>query len=141
MLIVRVLRGEPRLPEKAYDGDAGYDVYAPEDIWVYANEIKRVALGYAIEIPTGWAAIVHEKSGLAMKGIFTIGNVIDSGYRGEIHVILVNFDKTVHREFKKGEKIAQIVLTRVYTGKDITKVANGLSVTSRGTGGFGSTGR
>lgn len=139
MIKVKILKENAKVPVKAKSGDAGWDLFTPIDFQIEKYGIKRIGLGIAVEIPLGHSFIVHEKSGLAANhGICTIGNVIDSGYRGEIHVILVNFGPDI--VFEKGQKIAQALLVQCYTGTEV-EVVDTLSETDRGTGGFGSTGK
>lgn len=120
-------------------GDAGYDVIAIEDIDLCPGERFKMNLGIAIEIPNGYVAIVNAKSGRATKeGLTTIGNVIDSGYRGEISACLVNTHKNNCINIKNGEKVAQILFHKCYTPK--IEMVKELSETDRGKSGFGSTG-
>lgn len=138
MLKVKLLNPNVTLPFKKYEGDAGFDVFSPCDFDLKPFEIKKINLGLAVEFDSGNVLLVQTKSSLAEKGIETIGNVIDSTYRGPIHVILVNLSQKTYT-FRKGQKIAQLLLLKCYTGKEIEKVDK-LSKTERGSGGFGSTG-
>jgi len=123
----------------AKTGDAGYDVVATQDVTLYDGHQFKMPLGIAIEIPEGFVAIVQGKSGLATnKGLTTIGNVIDSGYRGEISACLLNNSYkpiVIH----KGDKVAQIIFQKVYVA-DIEMVIK-LSSSDRNEDGFGSTGK
>ncbi len=138
-LKVMLLSKDAGVPEKAYFGDAGFDLFAPEQVIIAPFTRKRIGLQIAIEFMPHYMGLIQEKSGLAnLTGVFTIGNIIDSGYRGEIHVIIVNnsSNKVV---IKQGQKIAQLVLVSCYTGA-VVKVVDALSNSERSTGGFGSTG-
>jgi len=137
-LKVKKLREEGKINNPAKNGDAGYDVFAMEDITLNPHERYNMPLGIAIEIPIGWVCIVQQKSGLAKQfGIDTIGNVIDSNYRGEIHAQIVN---TSNEEImiEKNKKIAQLIF--VPHGNSEINYVDELSETERGDSGFGSTG-
>lgn len=140
MLKVKLLRESAIAPTKAYPGDAGYDVYTDEDFYVTPFGNFKVPLGFAMELPDHWVGIITEKSGLAMQNmIHTIGNIIDCNYRGEVHAILMNNShKTV--QFKKGQKVAQMLIMPCYTGNDLVIVTE-LSDSTRGERGFGSSGK
>lgn len=129
------------IPEYAHDGDAGSDLRSSIDIEIKPGERILVPTGIAIQIPKGYAGFVQPRSGLALKHGMSVLNtpgLIDSKYRGEIKVILINLDK--HKPFiiNKGDRIAQLVI------QNIAEVAfvevTELDETSRGDGGFGSTG-
>ncbi len=128
------------LPKYIHHGDAGMDVFSIEDSNLRPNERKLIRTGLKLEIPEGYEIQVRPKSGLALNHGITILNTpgtIDSGYRGEVCVILFNASDKDY-QVKKGEKIAQIVLKKVEL-MDIEE-ANELSDSSRDQGGFGSTG-
>ena len=120
-------------------GDAGYDIYADEDCTIKAKGSHSVHTGYAMEIPSGYWFEIMPKSGLATKHNIAVHNgVIDNGYRGEIVVHMYNHGNQDY-EIKKGDKIAQGVLRELIVF-DLEQV-NELSDTTRGTAGFGSTGK
>ena len=131
------------LPQRAQPGDAGLDLYAAADAALEAGGGRAlVPTGLAISIPEGYAGFVQPRSGLALKHGVTCLNtpgLIDSGYRGELKVILVNTDPSQAYEVKKGERIAQLVIQEVAQVR-LTEVDE-LPVSSRGEGGFGSTGK
>ena len=140
--IVRIDRGLP-VPAAAHPGDAGYDLCAREGASLEAGGGRAaIATGVAVAIPTGFAGFVQPRSGLALRHGVTCLNtpgLIDSGYRDEIRVILVNLDPTEAFEVRRGDRIAQLVVQRV---EEITwREVYELDDTSRGVGGFGSTGR
>jgi dUTP pyrophosphatase len=141
---IHVVRLDPDmpLPACAHPGDAGYDLYAREDARL-APQGGRVAVptGIAIALPPGYAGFVQPRSGLALKHGVTCLNtpgLIDAGYRDEVRVILVNLDPAQAFEITRGDRIAQLVVQRVETIEWC--VVGSLDDTSRGVGGFGSTG-
>lgn len=141
MFGLKILREGIRPPEKAHSGDAGFDIFAPENIHVSPGMVKKIPLGFALEVPFGYVCMIQEKSGLAARhGLVTIGNVIDSTYRGECHVILHHIGGEIFT-IKTGEKLAQMLIIPVYCETQYNIIDGELSKTSRGEGGFGSTGR
>ena len=142
-IIVPVKRLDPTLemPAYAYVGDAGLDLRAAEDAVLDPFERKVVPTGIAIAIPQGHAGFVLPRSGLAAKHGISIVNapgLIDSNYRGEVKVILVNLDSQNAFEVKRGDRIAQLVI--MATPPVILEEAEELAETDRGDGGFGSSG-
>jgi len=131
------------LPTYAKEGDAGADLVANENVILSpAGGRALISTGVAIAIPEGYAGFVQPRSGLAAKHGVTCLNtpgLIDSGYRGELKVLLVNTDPETPFEVVKGERIAQLVIQRVESVEFIEVEA--LSDSDRGSGGFGSTGR
>ncbi len=140
-----VLRLDPDLPLPAYarPGDAGIDLLAREDVTlVAAGGRALVPTGIAIALPEGYAGFVQPRSGLAFKHGVTCLNtpgLIDSGYRGELKVCLINTDPIVDFVVTRGERIAQLVVQAV-EHVNFVEVAD-LEESSRGDKGFGSTGR
>ena len=136
-----VNKSENPLPKYARQGDAGMDICAAEDDFLAPFNWKAVSTGLFVEIPEGYEIQIRSRSGLAFKyGVSVLNSpgTIDSGYRGEIKVILKNSDH--HRyDIKKGERIAQMVVSE-FTKSSLTEVAE-LSDTERGEGGLGSTGK
>ncbi len=139
-LKVKRINEEAKMPEYAHVGDAGLDLFSVDDIMILPGESKLIKTGIQIELPKGTEAQIRPRSGLALKNQITVLNTpgtIDEGYRGEIGVILINHGK---QEFhvEKGMKIAQMVVKPVFT---VTiKEIEELTDTTRGEGGFGSTG-
>ena len=126
-------------PTKGHVGDAGWDVYTPVDFTLWNGESIKVNLNLIIIGEPGKVYKVEGKSGLASKhAITTIGNIIDNGYRGEIHVIMHNLGMSPV-VFKRGEKIAQILVQPV-EDDDNLEIVDEVDETSRGDNGFGSTG-
>ena len=126
----------------AHKGDAGLDLYSTIDCRLRPFERKLIPTGIRISIPKGYAGFVQPKSGLAIRngiGIVNSPGLVDSGYRGEICAILINLDSKNVFVIKKGDKICQLVIQKVEDVK--IKVVEKLDDTSRGEGGFGSTGK
>lgn len=131
-----------REPSRAHDGDAGYDLYAVEAATLGPGERASVGTGIAVAIPDGWAGLVLPRSGLASRHGITIPNapgLIDSGYRGEVRVLLLNTDPREPFEVAVGDRIAQLLLVR-HEAPEVLEVES-LDETVRGAGGFGSSGR
>jgi dUTP pyrophosphatase len=131
------------LPRYAKDGDAGLDLIAREDVLLRCGGGRGVVpTGLAVAIPAGYAGFVLPRSGLAMKHGVTCLNtpgLVDSGYRGELKVLLVNTDPTDDFEIVRGERIAQLVIQAVE--HVAFALVDALDESDRGEGGFGHTGR
>lgn len=134
---------ENKNPEYAYESDSGFDLRANEDLWIHANDRTLIPTGLRFDIPEGYEIQVRSKSGLALnQGLMVLNSpgTVDSGYQGEIKVIMFN---TTNQKIKieKGQKIAQAVLCPVVSGKwvDLIKVEN-INDKDRNSNGFGSTG-
>ncbi len=145
MLEVPVVRLDPDLPLPSYAraGDAGADLRARQGALLRAGGGRAlVPTGLALALPEGWAGLVQPRSGLALRHGVTCLNtpgLIDPGYRDEVRVLLVNTDPHDDYEVQRGDRIAQLVVQRV--ASVAFRVCDSLPPTSRGTGGFGSTGR
>jgi len=142
---IEIVRIDPDLPlpAAAHAGDAGYDLRAREaSVLAPRGGRAAIATGVAVAIPAGYAGFVQPRSGLALRHGVTCLNtpgLIDSGYRDEIRVILVNLDPAEAFEVHRGDRIAQLVVQEV---EEIAwREVSDLDDTARGTGGFGSTGR
>jgi dUTP pyrophosphatase len=136
------LSEDARLPSRAHDGDAGLDLYAAEAATIAPGDRETVATGIAVEIPAGHAGLVLPRSGLAVRHGIALVNapgLIDSGYRGEIKVLLLNTDRSEPFEVEPGDRIAQLLLTPVADAEPVEVTELAASV--RGDGGFGSSGR
>lgn len=141
---VSVKRLDPYLPVPAYahEGDAGLDLLAAEGAELAPGARHAVPTGLAVAIPEGYAGFVHPRSGRALReglGVANAPGLIDSGYRGEIKVIVVNLDQRGMIKIERGDKIAQLVVQKVER-VELDEVED-LPETQRGSGGFGSTGR
>lgn len=131
-----------RIPEQAHEGDAGIDLRSAIDFALAPGKRRRIPTGIAVEIPPGYAGLVLPRSGLADRhgiGLVNSPGLIDSGYRGEVQVILVNLDPDTAVEFERGDRVAQLMLVKFETVE--IKVASALSESARGDGGFGSSGK
>ena len=141
VLIKRLDPGVP-LPSYAHPGDAGADLATAEDVELGPGERALVRTGLAIALPDGYAAFVHPRSGLAARHGVTLVNApgtVDAGYRGEIKVTLINTDRDRPVSFRRGDRIAQLVIQRVE--RAVFHEVTVLPGSSRADGGFGSTGR
>ena len=141
---VLITRLDPELPLPRYakGGDAGADIVSRIDITLAPGERALVPTGIAIARPDGYVALVHPRSGLAIKHGVTMVNApgtVDAGYRGELQVILINHDKSESVSFKRGDRIAQLVIQKVERAEFVE--VRELPGSGRGSGGFGSTGR
>ena len=129
------------LPSYAKAGDAGADLATRIDFTINPGERMLVPTGISIALPNGYVALVHPRSGLAIKHGISMVNTpgtVDAGYRGELQVILINHDLTQPVSFKKGDRIAQLVIQKVERA-DFVEVSD-LPGSDRAAGGFGSTG-
>jgi dUTP pyrophosphatase len=137
----RRLADEARAPARAHDGDAGLDLHAAESVSIGPGERASVGTGVAVAIPEGHAGLVVPRSGLAARSGIAVVNapgLIDSGYRGEVRVLLLNTDREQPFSVEPGDRIAQLVVVAVASPEP---VETELDETVRGPGGFGSTGR
>ena len=140
MLITRLDPDVP-LPSYARQDDAGADLVCAEDVDLAPGQRAVVGTGIAIALPAGYAAFVHPRSGLAVRHGVTLVNApgtVDAGYRGEIKVVLLNTDPATPVSFRRGDRIAQLVVQRVERAA-FREVA-ALPDSARGDNGFGSTG-
>lgn len=136
---VRRLRPDAHLPRQAYDGDAALDLAACERVVLAPGQRMVVPTGLAVEIPEGYAGFVQPRSGLAARhgiGIVNSPGLIDSGYRGEIRVVLLNTDRDAPFTVEPGARIAQLVIAPVATIRLIE--VDELATSERGARGFGS---
>ena len=141
VLIKRLDESVP-LPSYAKAGDAGADLATRIDFTIQPGERMLVPTGISIALPNGYVALVHPRSGLAIKHGISMVNTpgtVDAGYRGELQVILINHDLTQPVSFKKGDRIAQLVIKKVECAQFV-EVEN-LPGSERSADGFGSTGK
>lgn len=138
---IKLLDKSIHMLEYAHQGDAGCDLRSRADLVLQPGERALVPTGVALSIPVGYAGFVQPRSGLAVKHGISIVNtpgLIDSHYRGEIGVVLINHDPSRPFEVKRNERIAQLVIQKV---ENVTfNCVDELDQTKRGAGGFGSTG-
>jgi dUTP pyrophosphatase len=141
-LLFQRLSAAAAAPARAHPGDAGYDLHAAEAADIGAGERADVGTGLALAIPDGHAGLVLPRSGLAARHGIALVNapgLIDSGYRGEVRVLLLNTDPSDRFRVAPGDRIAQLVIVRHEAPEP--EEAGELQVSARGEAGFGSTGR
>lgn len=136
---LRVSRIHPdaKLPSYGHKGDAGLDLFSAVDLVLERGQIEAVSTGIRVAVPEGNVGLIWDKSGISLKGVHRLAGVIDSGYRGEVKVVLVNLSDSPF-VINKGMKIAQMLIQPLTMVKVVE--AEELDDTSRGEGGFGSTG-
>ena len=138
-LKIKKLHSDAIVPKYAHHDDAGFDLFAIENVMVKKGQRAVIPTGIAMEIPEGHVGLIWDKSGLSIKfGIKTVGGVIDSTYRGEILIGVINFGENDY-VFEKGHKVAQMIIQKKET-VDFEEVKE-LSDTKRGEDRFGSTGK
>jgi dUTP pyrophosphatase len=138
---LRVLDPQLPLPAYAHPDDAGADLVSRVEVTLSPGERVTVPTGVALALPSGFAGFVHPRSGLAARSGLTVVNApgtVDAGYRGEIRVTLLNTDRSVPVTIRRGDRIAQLVVQRVYRARFLA--VDRLADSERGAGGFGSTG-
>jgi dUTP pyrophosphatase len=137
ILCVKKIEQNAVLPTKAYDGDAGYDLYCIKDFTLSVNSTTIVNTGIAVEIPSGYVGLIWDRSSMGAKGIKVLGGVIDSTYRGELKVILYSLTNNPYF-FPAGSKIAQLLIQKV-ENMAIREIST-LTSSERDSKGFGSSG-
>jgi len=136
---IKKLHPDAIIPGFVHEGDAGMDLYVYEQKTLAPQERASIGIGIALAIPKGYVGLIWDKSGLShMHGLKTCGGVIDAGYRGEVCVGIMNFGVESY-VFEKGYKIAQLLIQKIEQ-PSLVEVAE-LDDTTRGTDGFGSTGK
>ncbi|MCR4369357.1 MAG: dUTP diphosphatase [archaeon] len=139
-VLVKRIDPNAKIPKIEHEGDAGFDLYSNETIVLRPMERRLVPTGISMAFPKGFEAQIRPKSGLAINHGITLLNTpgtIDAGYRGEVKVIVANFGGEEYT-IEKGKKIAQVVFNKIEQPE--LEVVGELDETSRGKGGFGSTG-
>lgn len=138
-LKIQKINSEAIIPNYANEDDAGLDLHSAENFILKPGERRAIETGIKMEIPEGYVGLVWDKSGIAANnGIKTMAGVIDSGYRGEIKIVLINLSNQDF-EIKKGQKIAQMLIQKIEHPE--IEIVEFLSKSDRGEGGFGSTGK
>lgn len=138
MLVNILLDKDAYLPKKAYDDDAGFDLFSPSDFTISAHSSTAIDLGVHFEIPKGYVGFLKSKSGLNVHNGIICEGVIDSGYTGSIIAKLYNMSDTSYN-FYKGQKVTQIVFLPI---PDVELcLTSSFQNTERGNNGFGSTGK
>ncbi|CAM3208351.1 dUTP diphosphatase [Nocardioides dubius] len=140
-VLVRRLDPDLPLPGYAHPGDAGADLMTTVDVTLEPGERRLVPTGIALALPPGFVGLVHPRSGLAARHGLSIVNApgtIDSGYRGEVKVLLLNTDREAPIVLARGDRIAQLVIQRYEHATFVE--TDSLDDSARGAGGYGSTG-
>ncbi len=141
VVAVKRLTPQARLPERAYDGDAAFDLFAAESCTLEPQERCVVGCGIALQLPAGTAALTLPRSGLAARRGLTLVNapgLIDSGYRGEVRLILLNTDMREPLEIGAGDRVAQLLIISLPAVRLVE--VDDLTDSERSTRGFGSSG-
>ncbi len=137
-IAVQKLHKDAKLPERFHHDDAGMDLFCLEEVVLSPGERKAVDTGIAMAIPTGYVGLIWDKSSIPLKfGVKSMGGVVDAQYRGEVKVIMINLSDE-KQIFASGTKIAQMLIQPIVL--PIIKEVKALGDTTRGEGGFGSTG-
>jgi dUTP pyrophosphatase len=136
-LKIKRIHPEAKSPAYGHPGDAGLDLFSCVDCVLDEGEVRAVQTGIKVAIPAGHVGLIWDKSGISLKGVHRLAGVVDAGYRGEIQVVMVNLGCEPY-EIKKGMKIAQMLVQPIDEVKVVE--AEDLDGTTRGEGGFGSTG-
>jgi len=136
-LKVKRIHPAAKLPSYGHAGDAGMDLFSCIDLILAPGEVQAVPTGIQMAVPPGHAGLVWDKSGISLKGVHRLAGVVDAGYRGEVKVVMINLGPAPY-EIKAGMKIAQMIIQPV-AAVSVEESAD-LDDTSRGEGGFGSTG-
>ena len=127
--------GYSALPNRAHYNDSGADVFAAKDVAIWPHSVEKIPTGLGIELPDGYDAVIHCKSGLSSNGLWAANAPIDAGYRGEIQAIVYN-TTDVKTFIKAGDKIGQLVIRPVIYAEFVDDLGS-----KRGDDGFGSTGK
>ena len=137
VLKVKRIHPEAKLPVYGHPGDAGLDLFSVADRDLAPGDVFAAPTGIQIAVPAGHVGLVWDKSGISLKGVHRLAGVIDAGYRGEVQVVLINLGGAPFA-LRKGMKIAQLLVQPVQAVEVVE--SGSLDDTSRGQGGFGSTG-
>ena len=137
---IKKLNPGVKIPDYSHTGDAGLNLYSLEDYSLEPGERRLFKLGFAMEVPEGYAAIIWDRSGLAVKsGLHCMAGVIDAGFRGECGIVIMNTGKESH-QIHEGDKLAQMLIQEVATNVEFIE-AEELSDSSRKDNAWGSTGK
>jgi len=137
-LKVKKMSQDAKLPLYGHKGDAGMDLFSSLEYVLQKGEVFAVPTGIQVEIPKGYVGLIWDKSGVSLKGGHRLAGVVDAGYRGEVKVVMINWGQSPFF-IEKGMKIAQLLIQAVEEA-EIVEVED-LEDSSRGEGGFGSTGK
>ena len=139
MIKIKQLSDDMIIPKRMEKGSSGVDLFSPITFYLCYGDIQLIKLGFSIEIPYGFEWQIRPRSSFSLKGILTPLGTIDSSYRSDIGVILINLNKNCDYKIERGDRIAQAVLCPINMDDDF-QLVDELSETDR-IGGFGSTGR
>ena len=137
-LKVKKIYDSAKLPSYGHKGDAGLDLYSSTNCVLKKGEVKAIATGIQVEIPSGFVGLVWDKSGISLNGVHRFAGVIDAGYRGEVKVVMANLGDTDF-SVEIGMKIAQLLIQPIIEVNVVN--VDELEETPRGASGFGSTGK
>ncbi len=137
-LRVKKIHKDAKLPSYGHVGDAGLDLFSVMGCVLKGGEARAISTGIQVAIPDGYVGLIWDKSGISLKNIHRLAGVVDSGYRGEIKVVMTNLS-TKTFSIEKGMKIAQMLIQPIIKVKVVN--SEELDETSRGEDGFGSTGK
>jgi dUTP pyrophosphatase len=138
ILKVRRIQKQAKLPRYSHKGDAGLDVFSALDCVLKAGDVRAVPTGIQMAIPKGFVGLIWDKSGLTLEGVHRLAGVVDSGYRGEVKVVMANLQNKPF-VIEKGMKIAQVLIQPVEEVEVLE--TEKLEETPRGQKGFGSSGK
>ncbi len=137
-LKIKKIHKDAKLPHYGHEGDAGLDIFSTIDCVLRKREVKAIPTGIKVAIPEGYVGLIWDKSGVSLEGVHRLAGVVDSGYRGEVKIVMANLSDEPF-SIEKGMKIAQLLIQPVVE-VEVIKVED-LEATPRGENGFGSTGK
>jgi len=137
-LKIKKIHKDAKLPHYGHKGDAGLDIFSTIDCVLQKREVKAIPTGIKVAIPEGYVGLIWDKSGVSLEGVHRLAGVVDSGYRGEVKIVMANLSDEPF-SIEKGMKIAQLLIQPVIE-VEVIEVED-LEATPRGENGFGSTGK
>lgn len=137
-LKIKRIHKDAKLPHYGHKGDAGLDIFSTIDCVLRKREVKAIPTGIKVAIPEGYVGLIWDKSGVSLEGVHRLAGVVDSGYRGEVKIVMANLSDEPF-SIEKGMKIAQLLIQPVVE-VEVIEVED-LEATPRGENGFGSTGK
>ena len=137
-LKIKRIHKDANLPHYGHKGDAGLDIFSTIDCVLRKREVKAIPTGIKVAIPEGYVGLIWDKSGVSLEGVHRLAGVVDSGYRGEVKIVMANLSDEPF-SIEKGMKIAQLLIQPVVE-VEVVEVED-LEATPRGENGFGSTGK
>jgi len=137
-LKIKRIHKDAKLPHYGHKGDAGLDIFSTIDCVLQKREVKAIPTGIKVAIPEGYVGLIWDKSGVSLEGVHRLAGVVDSGYRGEVKIVMANLSDEPF-SIEKGMKIAQLLIQPVIE-VEVIEVED-LEATPRGENGFGSTGK